>query len=74
MIPGIGFSELMVILIIVLVIFGVGKLPQIGSGMGKAIRGFKDAITGKDVIDVTPNKVSEGETKETKEGNSKKEG
>ena len=61
MLPGIGFSELMVILVIVLVIFGAGRLPQIGSGLGKAIRGFKDAIEGKDAIDVTPKK---GETKE----------
>jgi sec-independent protein translocase protein TatA len=61
LLPGIGFSELMVILVIVLVIFGAGRLPQIGSGLGKAIRGFKDAIEGKDAIDVTPKK---GETKE----------
>jgi len=74
LIPGIGMTELLVILVIVLLIFGAGKLPQIGSGMGKAIRGFKDAIAGKDAIDVTPKKVSEAETKETKEGNSKKEG
>ena len=61
LLPGIGFSELMVILVIVLVIFGAGRLPQIGSGLGKAIRGFKDAIEGKDAIDVTTKK---GETKE----------
>lgn len=61
MIPGIGFPELMIILVIVLVIFGAGRLPQIGSGLGKAIRGFKDAIEGKDAIDVTPKR---GETKE----------
>ncbi len=61
MIPGIGFTELLVILVIVLVIFGAGRLPQIGSGLGKAIRGFKDAVEGKDAIDVTPKK---GETKE----------
>lgn len=61
MLPGIGISELMVILVIVLVIFGAGRLPQIGSGLGKAIRGFKDAIEGKDAIDVTPKKA---ETKE----------
>ncbi len=61
MLAGIGFPELMVILVIVLVIFGAGRLPQIGSGLGKAIRGFKDAVEGKDAIDVTPKK---GETKE----------
>ena len=43
---GIGMTELIVILVIVLIIFGAGKLPEIGSGMGKAIRNFKDATTG----------------------------
>ena len=61
LLPGIGFSELMVILVIVLVIFGAGRLPQIGSGLGKAIRGFKDAVEGKDAIDVTPKKTEKKE-------------
>lgn len=38
---GIGMSELLVILVIVLVVFGAGKLPEIGSGLGKGIRNFK---------------------------------
>ncbi|MEW6381033.1 MAG: twin-arginine translocase TatA/TatE family subunit [bacterium] len=42
---GIGMAELLVILVIVLIIFGAGKLPEIGSGLGKAIRNFKDATT-----------------------------
>ncbi len=45
---GIGIQELLVILVIALVIFGPGKLPQIGSGMGKAIRDFKKAIGGEE--------------------------
>lgn len=40
---GIGMPELIIILVIILIIFGVGKLPEIGGGMGKAIRNFKDA-------------------------------
>jgi len=40
---GIGMPELIVILVIILIIFGVGKLPEIGGGMGKAIRNFKEA-------------------------------
>ena len=40
---GIGMPELIVILVIVLIIFGAGKLPEIGAGMGKAIRNFKGA-------------------------------
>ncbi len=39
-----GFGELLVILILVLVFFGAGRLPLIGEGLGKAIRGFKEAM------------------------------
>lgn len=45
MLGGIGMPELLVILVIVLVIFGAGKLPEIGSGLGKGIRNFKKATT-----------------------------
>ena len=40
---GIGMPELIIILIIILIIFGAGKLPEIGSGIGKSIRNFKKA-------------------------------
>jgi sec-independent protein translocase protein TatA len=51
--PGIG--ELVVILVIIMIFFGVGKLPQIGSALGKGIKNFKGAAEGKpDEIDVTP--------------------
>jgi len=43
---GLGLQELLVILVIALVIFGPSKLPQIGSGLGKAIRDFKKGVTG----------------------------
>ena len=42
---GLGVQELLIILVIALVIFGPGKLPQIGSGLGKAIRDFKKGVT-----------------------------
>ena len=42
---GLGVPELMVILVIALVIFGPSKLPQIGRGLGKAIRDFKKGVT-----------------------------
>ncbi len=48
----IGMPELIIILVIALIIFGAGKLPQIGENMGKAIRNFKNA-TEKDKLDVT---------------------
>lgn len=54
---GLGTTELILILAIVLIIFGVGKLPDIGSGMGKAIRNFKKATEDAEV-NVTPGKES----------------
>jgi sec-independent protein translocase protein TatA len=45
---GLGIQELLVILVIALVIFGPSKLPQIGSGLGKAIRDFKKGVSGDD--------------------------
>ena len=45
---GLGVQELLIILVIALVIFGPGRLPQIGSGLGKAIRDFKKSINGED--------------------------
>ena len=56
---GLGITELLVIMIIVLIVFGASRLPEIGSGLGKAIRGFKESVTGKDAIDVTPKKAAE---------------
>ena len=44
--PHLGPMELGIILLIVVMIFGVGKLPQIGSAVGKTIRGFREASTG----------------------------
>lgn len=49
-----GWMELVLILIIVLIIFGAGKLPQLGEGLGKAIKGFKKTVHEADAIDVTP--------------------
>ncbi len=45
MFGGISIWELSIILVIVLIVFGAGKLPEIGSGMGKAIKNFKKATT-----------------------------
>ncbi|HEY3275573.1 MAG TPA: twin-arginine translocase TatA/TatE family subunit [Syntrophorhabdaceae bacterium] len=45
---GLGMQELIIIMVIVILIFGAGKLPEIASGLGKSIRGFKRAIQEPD--------------------------
>lgn len=55
---GLGPMELIIILVIVLLIFGAGKLPQIGDALGKSIKNFKKASTGKEeAVDVTPKAI-----------------
>jgi len=56
---GLGMPELIVILVIIVIIFGAGKLPEIGEGLGRGIKSFKKATKGEDEIDVTPNKEEE---------------
>lgn len=52
---GLGTTELILILVIVLIIFGAGKLPEIGSAMGKAIKSFKKTVSETEAeIDITP--------------------
>ena len=60
---GLGATELVIILAIVVLLFGARRLPEIGSGLGRAIRGFKEGVSGKDVIDVTPKKDEAPESK-----------
>lgn len=56
-----SFGELVIILLIVLLVFGAGKLPQIGDALGRSIRNFKRATEGNE-IDVTPRRdeIAEG--------------
>ncbi|MEK7698311.1 MAG: twin-arginine translocase TatA/TatE family subunit [Nitrospirota bacterium] len=64
---GLGMTELLVILAIVVIIFGATKLPQLGKGIGEAIRNFKKASSEPPEIDVTPKKNSiEKENEEKK--------
>lgn len=60
---GLGTTELVLILVLVLIIFGAGKLPEIGGALGKGIRSFRKAQE-RDEIDVTP----KGEDKKEDEG------
>jgi sec-independent protein translocase protein TatA len=53
---GVGLPELLILLVIILLLFGTNRLGELGSGLGKAVRGFKDAVAGRDAIDITPKK------------------
>jgi sec-independent protein translocase protein TatA len=44
--PNLGIGEWLIILVVVVIVFGVGRLPEVGSAMGKAIRGFKKSMSG----------------------------
>jgi len=51
-VPNLGLPELLVILVIVVLLFGVGKLPQLGKGLGEGIKNFKDSMKdGRDSKD-----------------------
>ena len=51
---GIGTQEILLILVVGLFVFGYNKLPEIGGGLGKAIRNFRRASSEPDEIDITP--------------------
>lgn len=51
-----GFGELVLIFIVILLIFGSSKLPALGDALGKGIKNFKRSVSGQDEIDVTPKK------------------
>jgi len=68
---GLGTTELIIILVLVLVIFGAGKLPEIGGALGKGLRNFRKATHEDDAIDVTPGK--DDEEKEDEKDKKKKD-
>ncbi|HEC24735.1 MAG TPA: twin-arginine translocase TatA/TatE family subunit [bacterium] len=51
---GFSYYGIIIIFVIIFLIFGAGKLPEIGSGIGKALKNFKNSVSGNDEIDVTP--------------------
>jgi sec-independent protein translocase protein TatA len=46
--PGLGFSEILIILLIVVLIFGAGRIPELGKGLGEGIKNFKRAVKGEE--------------------------
>ncbi len=61
---GLGMPELLIILVIVVVIFGASRLPQLGEGLGKAIKGFKKGISSDSQEEIS----KDAGKKESKEG------
>ena len=53
-----GPMELVIILVIVIILFGVGKLPELGSGLGEGIKNFRKAMRDSKSLDVTPQEPS----------------
>jgi sec-independent protein translocase protein TatA len=51
-----GFGELLIIFIVILLIFGSSKLPALGDALGRSIKNFKRSVSGENEIDVTPKK------------------
>ncbi|HEC97056.1 MAG TPA: twin-arginine translocase TatA/TatE family subunit [Nitrospirae bacterium] len=62
---GLGMPELLVVLVIVVVLFGSSRLPELGKGIGQAIKNFKKATNEPDEIDVTPKKPVEEPSEKT---------
>lgn len=62
MFGSLGFTELILILFIVLIIFGAGKLPQLGEGLGKAIKGFKKSVHEAEAIEAEAEAVAQQQT------------
>ena len=69
--PRLGPLELAIILVIVLLIFGVGRLPQVGSSLGRSMRAFKRAVTGEEEAELGED---EGQVKEPARRARKKKG
>ena len=60
---GLGAPELLLILVIALIVFGPGKLPTIGSALGKSLREFKDAVNSAETSSESSTAKTEAETK-----------
>ena len=59
-----GMTELLIILLVVLLIFGASRLPGVGSALGKGIRSFKTSVTGEDEVTPRPGNSTEAGSEE----------
>lgn len=59
---GLGVTELIIILVIILIMFGAGRVPELMGGLGEGIRNFRKAVKAPDEIDVTPPDEKEAES------------
>lgn len=62
MIPHFSFTEILLILVVLLLLFGAGRLPEVGRALGEGIRNFKRSLSGEE------DKVKEAKGQELKEG------
>jgi len=69
---GLGMQELIIILVIVIILFGAKRLPELAGGIGKAIKNFKKSMSEPDEIDVTPKKPLEEDKGKKEEGKEEK--
>ena len=58
-----SMTQLLIILLAVVILFGAKKLPEIGGGLGRAIKNFKKATTEPDEIDITPSSDKKSKSK-----------
>ena len=63
MIPHLGLPELLIILVIIVIVFGVGRLPEIGGAIGKGIREFRRSQDSSDTAEAKPKDAGENSSK-----------
>lgn len=71
---GLGTGEIILIFLVVMVVFGASKLPQLGDGLGRAIKNFKRAVTSANEIEVSPKKPEPDGTAPSEKQESSKPG
>jgi len=65
--PNLGATELLIVLVIVILIFGVGKLPQLGRGLGQSIREFRSSLAGDEAKEEEEEEAEEEKQEESAE-------